>query len=244
MIIRRIKSSWVKLDEGGRANKRLLVKGEDGNFYYAKPWHADRKLNFCNQLRPIIVTEVARESGVSELLDAVVLQEVQDVGVEVLGLQKVDGKDFEADSYLPHLRNAADVPRIVFLDLLLLNSDRKHHKTNLFLSDDCLFMIDFDYFFTSPDKVPPQEKRKEYLDAHPLLHWLRQMGNEAVDILSGVQDRFAQISDSWLEELRAAIPERWYKEGGGEEAFDMIKQAHAQASEVAAVICKEIFRHP
>jgi hypothetical protein len=59
MIIRRIKSIWAKPDEGGRANKRLLVKGEDGNFYYVKPWHADRELNFCNQLRPIIVTEVA-----------------------------------------------------------------------------------------------------------------------------------------------------------------------------------------
>jgi hypothetical protein len=231
------------------------VKGEDGNFYCTKPWHkigGDKSgaLNFHSQLRPIVATEVAREIGVSKLLEAVVLQEVKDVGVEVLGIRKVEKKDFESDSYLPHLHNPDDVPRIVFLDLLLLNkdrrrrvNDRKRHNTNLIVSDDCLFMIDLDHFFTNPGEVLPQEKRKEYLDVHPLLHWLRQMGSEAVDILNDVQSRFAQIPDSWLEELRAVIPERWYREGGGKEAFNMIKQARAQASEVAALICKEIFRH-
>lgn len=231
MIIRRIKSIWAEPDEGGKANKRLLVKGEDGNFYYAKPWQTNWELNFHNQLRPIIVTEAAREIGFSELLEAVVLQGIEGVDAEVLGIQKVEKEDFEANSYLPHLCNAADVPRIIFLDLLLLNSDRKSgNNTNLIVSDNCLFMIDLDNFFTNPNKATPQEKRKEYLDIHPLQYWLRQMGSEAVDILNSAQDQFAQIPDSWLEELCAAIPECWYKEGGGEEAFDKIKQARAQAS--------------
>jgi hypothetical protein len=174
----------------------------------------------------------------------VVLQGIEGVDAKVLGIQKVNGKDFEAGSYLPDLCNAADVPCIVFLDLLLLNSDRKRHNTNLIVSGNRLLMIDLDNFFTNPNESPPQEKWKEYLDGHPLPYWLRQMGSGVVDTLNDVQGRFAQISDSWLEELRAATPERWYKEGGGEEAFNMIKQGRAQASEVAALIRKEIFRHP
>lgn len=226
----------------GRASKgRLLIRGEDGGSFYAKPWHHDCKtINFHNQLRPLVATEVARLLGFQELAKIAILEDTEVAGIEILGTEVVNPCDDlteDNEDRLNSIRNRADIPRIVFLDILLLNSDRKRTNSNLILSGNRLLMVDLDNFFAGAGRYPEaKEKHADYLARHPLAPWKAGAGCDLEETIRDAAQRTCAITDSWLSQLASVIPCRWFAEGGGAEVLGMLRTAKADANEVALLL--------
>lgn len=233
---------WCK---GNAVDTRVLVKTENGDEYFVKPWHSFSKndknttpaYNFCNSLRPIIVEKIASYFSFQEFCPGAVVKDIKDVkGCNILknldkhtffGLKKLEGNEFkyqEDKEMIQNFYNFEDIIRILFLDIVLSFNDRKKHNTNLFITKkNNLVMIDMDNYFTDKGNKDLQTFWKDdILEKSFLVEFLTGHRAKFRTILAELEKKFLQIPP---ESLLKDIPKSWIKKGGGEDVLQMILTA-------------------